>query len=62
MNSPFVNEIMPKVREWLALPLDQAKASIVSYMKDEGIYEKLDFELVDVSESAEEAIGLVFGI
>lgn len=47
---------------WLAMPLDKAKASIVEYMDWCDIYEKLDYELVELSETADEAIGLVFGV
>lgn len=62
MNDPQVAQFMTKVREWVAQPLAQAKANIVTYMKAEDVYSPLDFAFVDLSESVEEAIGLVFGV
>lgn len=62
MSGQLVDNVMVNIRMWLAMPLDKAKASIVEYMDWCEIYEKLDYELVEVSETAEEAIGAVFGI
>ena len=62
MNDPRVNELMPHIRQWLAMPVEQAKDAITKFMKDEGGYARLDFDFVQCSETAEDAIGLVFGI
>lgn len=44
------------------MPWADAKAAMGDYMEEEGGYTKLDFELVEVSEDAEEALGLVFSL
>lgn len=56
------SDVMLNIRTWLTMPLDKAKVSIVEYMDWCEIYEKLDYDLVALSETAEEAIGLVFGV
>lgn len=79
MNDPLVATLMPMVRQWTAMPVDQAKAHITAWMKahDRSVftfdpafeelgphqpYEALDYELVEISETVEEAVGLVFGV
>ncbi len=62
MNDPYITQMMPLVRSWVEMPLDQAKASIKSHMEADGDFKQTDYELLNVSESAEEAIGVIFGL
>lgn len=62
MNDPQVTAIMPAVRNWIAMPLEQAKDAMRRHMLAEGGFSSLDFDLMNVSESVEEAVGAVFGV
>ena len=62
MNDPQITAIMPAVRNWIAMPLDQSKDAMRCHMLAEGGFSSLDFDLLDVSESIEEAVGAVFGV
>ncbi len=62
MNDPEVEKLMTSVRKWLAMDTESAKKEILSHMDNEGVYQKLDYDFVNLSETAEEAIGLVFGV
>jgi len=55
-------QLMPLIREWLAMPIEQAKPAMRAYMDTDGGYSTLDYGLLDCSESVSEAIGVVFGI
>ena len=54
--------VMIRVRQWLDMSCESAKTSINQFMESEGFYSELDFKLLECSESAEEAIGVLFGI
>ena len=62
MDDPQVTEQMELYQSWVSMPLEQAKDEMLRHMVLAGIYESLDFELLNVSESIEEAIGAVYGI
>ena len=62
MNDPQVTETMHQVRQWLEMPLTQAKQAMKLHMETEGGFSAFDFELLESSESVEEAIGAVFGL
>jgi hypothetical protein len=62
MNDPQVTQLMTSVRTWLAMATADAKAAIRNFMDSEGIYSALDYKLLEVSETTDEAIGLVFGV
>ena len=53
---------MKLVREWYALPWGVAKAKIKQHMDDEGGFSKLDYNLLNFSESVEDALGDIWGI
>ena len=62
MNDHQVTAIMPAVRAWIAMPLEQAKDEMRCHMLAEGGFSPLDFDLLNVSESVEEAVGAVLGV
>lgn len=62
MNDPQVTELMPTIRQWLSMDVAQAKAAIKAFMDNEGVYSRNDYSYLEVSETTDEAIGLVFGI
>lgn len=62
MNDPYVTALMPQIRSWSSMPIDQAKAAMKAHMESEGGFSKLDYELVDCSLSVDEAVGVVYGI
>jgi len=62
MNDPQVTKQMELYQSWVSMPLEQAKDEMRSHMVSANIYESLDFDLLNVSESIEEAIGAVFGV
>lgn len=62
MNDPQVTVAMYPIRQWLEMPLTQAKQAMKLHMENEGGFSAFDFELLESSESVEEAIGAVFGL
>jgi hypothetical protein len=50
------------VYAWLAMPFEDAKASLREHMATDGDHSQLDFDLLDCSESIEECIEIVFGV
>lgn len=62
MNDPQVTATMQSVQKWIDMPVDQAKEEMKKHMDKEGGFSNLDYELLEVSESIEEAIGAVYGI
>lgn len=70
MNDPQVAVQMASVSHWLSLPVEQAKKEMLSYMQahDENAdrfvdptYSRLDYDLVRISGTTQEAVDLVFG-
>jgi hypothetical protein len=53
---------MVHIRKWYAMPFGQAKVLMKAYMDDEGGYSTLDYDILAGSETAEEAIGAIFGV
>lgn len=49
------------LRECLVLPWPDAQALIKHRMDEEGGYSALDYKLLELSLSTEEAVGLIFG-
>lgn len=45
---------------WLAMPLEEAKQSLLAYMLEDGDHAQLDVDLVYCSETTEEAIQIIF--
>jgi len=62
MNDPQVVKQMELYQSWASMPLEQAKDEMRCHMVLAGIYDALDFELLNVSESIDEAVGAVYGI
>jgi len=62
MNDPEVAKLMTNVRKWLDMGTAEAKKEIKTHMDNEGVFQQLDYEFLELSETAEEAIGLVFGV
>ena len=62
MNDLQVTQQMELYRAWAEMPLDAAKDAMRLHMLKAKIYDSLDFDLLNVSESIEEAIGAVFGV
>ena len=62
MNDPQVTQMMTSVRKWLEMNTAEAKNAIKTYMDNDRGFQLLDYEFLDLSETTEEAIGLIFGV